>query len=151
MLRLYNSRKSFELPSGFALEREKTPSPIAVNRLLSQCRLETHPPKKLALALNRSDFYLSIFDLANGDLCGFIRVTSDKGLNANLWDLAALPGDNQPIFVSILVCRALEIIKREMPGCSVSISASKLSVEILKNQGFLVDPNGIRVMGFRLR
>ena len=103
------------------------------------------------MALMNSDFYLSIFQQDSGNLAGFVRVTSDKGLNANLWDLVAEPGENQGQIISVLVFKTLEIIKRELPGCSVSVSAPSIALNALKNQGFILDPNGIRTMGFRLR
>ena len=113
--------------------------------------METHPIRKLNLAIQNSDFYLSIFQEISGNLSGFVRVTSDKGLNANLWDLAAEPGGNQEKLISVLVFRTLDIIKKEMPGCSISIAAPNEAINSLKAQGFLLDPNGIRAMGYRLR
>ena len=77
-------------------------------------------------------------------------MTSDKGLNANLWDLAAEPGDQQEKYISIVVFQAIEIIRRELPGCSISVSAPLISLQALKANGFLLDPNGIQTMGFRL-
>ncbi len=79
-----------------------------------------------------------------------IKVTSDKGLNANLWDLAAEPGDQQETYMSIMVFKAIEIIRRELPGCSISVAAPLISINPLKANGFLLDPNGIKTMGFRL-
>ena len=151
MFRFYPSRLYSEVPIGFTLERDKVPSPQSLNRLLSRNRLETHPPQKLSLALKNSDFTLSLFQKSTGDLSGFLRVTSDKGLNANLWDLAAEPGDNQEKLIGVLVYFALEIIKKELPGCSVSIAAPAAAIKALKDQSFVIDPNGIRVMSFRLR
>ena len=133
------------------MKRDEAPDPKVLNRLLSKAGLEVHPTKKLFFALKNSDFYLSIFQELTGNLSGFVRVTSDKGLNANLWDLVAEPGDNQEKLISVLIFRALQIIRTEMPGCSISISAPSQAINALKEQGFLLDPNGIRVMGFRLR
>ena len=81
---------------------------------------------------------------------GFVRVTSDRGLNANLWNLSALPGDNQQFFYSILLQVTLEKINREMPGCSISVQAPASSFKSLEESGFILDPNGIRVMGYKL-
>ena len=46
--------------------------------------------------------------------------------------------------------RALQILRRDLPGCSLSISAPADALEALKQQGFLIDPNGIRAMGLSL-
>ena len=83
-------------------------------------------------------------------LYGFVRVTSDKGLNANLWNLSALPGNNQHLYYSILLQVTLEKINREMPGCSISVQAPVSSLISCEENGFILDPNGIRVMGYKL-
>ena len=109
-----------------------------------------HQPRNLELALKNSDFYLTLEQELSGNLVGFVRVTSDKGLNANLWDLSAEPGVQQEKFISIIVFKAIEIIRRELSGCSISVAAPLISLKALKANGFLLDPNGIKTMGFRL-
>ena len=84
-------------------------------------------------------------------LSGFVRATTDKGLNANLWNLAVEPVDQQEQLFSFLVHRVLVILRREAPGCSISVSAPVMSIKALQQNGFLLDPGGIRSMGFRLR
>ena len=79
-----------------------------------------------------------------------MRVTSDRGLNANLWNLSAAPGNNQQLYYSILLQVTLEKINREMPGCSISVQAPESSLKSLEESGFILDPNGIRVMGYKL-
>ncbi len=87
----------------------------------------------------------------NGQLTGFVRATTDHGLNANLWNLVAEPGKNQKQLLSFLINRILLILKKELPGCSISVSSPASSLEPLQSQGFLLDPNGIRAMAFKLR
>tara|TARA_Y100001968_G_scaffold294881_1_gene301814 strand:+ start:407 stop:862 length:456 start_codon:yes stop_codon:yes gene_type:complete len=142
--------KAPDIPKGLILEAKYVPTPEAINRLLSRCRLETHPPKRLALALKRSDCNLSILEDESKKLYGFVRVTSDKGLNANLWDLSAEPGKSQELLISILVHRVLKIIRQDMPGCSISIAAPSIAMKSLQKHGFLLDPGGIRAMGLYL-
>ncbi len=142
--------KAPAIPYGFFLETQIPPSPQALNRLLSKCNFETHPPQKLALAFKKSDYNLSLFSRIDGNLAGFVRVTSDRGLNANLWDLVAEPGDLQESLLFVLVNRALRMIKQDMPGCSISVAAPEVTIKALKGQGFLLDPGGIRTMGFRI-
>ena len=150
MLRLKSPNKCPQIPEGFVLLRSEIVSLRKINRLLSRCKQDTHQPRKLELALKRSDFYLILLEKTSDNLVGFVRVTSDKGLNANLWDLVAEPGDQQENYISILVFKALEIIRRELPGCSISVAAPLISLQALKTNGFLLDPNGIKTMGFRL-
>jgi len=138
------------MPEGFVLLRSELVSVRKINRLLSRCNQDTHQPRKLELALKSSDFYLTLLQKTSENLVGFVRVTSDKGLNANLWDLVAEPGDQQEKFISIIVFKAIEIIRRELPGCSISVAAPLISLKALKDNGFLLDPNGIKTMGVRL-
>ena len=150
MLGLNSANKCPQIPEGFVLLRSEPISVRKINSLLSRCNQDTHQPKKLELALKSSDFYLTLLEKISDNLVGFVRVTSDKGLNANLWDLVAEPGYQQEKYMSIIVFKAIEIIRRELPGCSISVSAPLISLQALKANGFLLDPNGIKTMGFRL-
>jgi len=150
MLGLNSTNKCPKIPEGFVLLRSELVSIRKINRLLSRCNQDTHQPRKLELALKKSDFYLTLLQKTSDKLVGFVRVTSDKGLNANLWDLVAEPGDEQETYMSIIVFQAIEIIRRELPGCSISVAAPLISLKPLKANGFLLDPNGIKTMGFRL-
>ena len=150
MLGLNSGNKCPQIPEGFVLLRSEVVSVRKINRLLSRCNQDTHQPRKLELALKSSDFYLILLQKTSDNLVGFVRVTSDKGLNANLWDLVAEPGDQQEKYMSIIVFKAIEIIRRELPGCSISVAAPLISLSPLKANGFLLDPNGIKTMGLRL-
>ena len=150
MLGLNSSKKCPQIPEGFVLLRSELISVRKINRLLARCNQDTHQPRKLELALKSSAFYLTLIQKTTDNLVGFVRVTSDKGLNANLWDLVAEPGDQQEKYISIIVFKAIEIIRRELPGCSISVAAPLISLKALKANGFLLDPNGIKTMGFRL-
>ena len=150
MLGLNSANKYPQIPEGFILLRSEPVAVRKINRLLSKCNQDSHQPRKLELALKSSDFYLTLLEKSSENLVGFVRVTSDKGLNANLWDLVAEPGDQQEQFMSIVVFKAIEIIRRELPGCSISVAAPLISIKALKANGFLLDPNGIKTMGFRL-
>ena len=138
------------LPQGTRLETSILPTSKQLNTLLMSCGESTHPEERWELALQRSLWQISILDEANGELIGFVRATSDLALNANLWNLAAKPGPNQGALFAVLVHRALQILRRDLPGCSLSISAPADALEALKQQGFLIDPNGIRAMGLSL-
>ncbi len=150
MLGLNSINKCPQIPEGFVLLRNALVSVRKINRLLSKCNQDTHQPRKLELALKNSDFYLTLLQKTSDNLVAFVRVTSDKGLNANLWDLVAEPGDQQEKYISIVVFKAIEIIRRELPGCSISVAAPSISLKALKANGFLLDPNGIKTMGLRL-
>ena len=140
-----------ELPKGFILETEELPLPEDLNKLLATCREKTHPSKRLKSALENSYCCLSIFNTSNRKLVGFVRATSDKGLNANLWNLVAEPGENQKALLSFLINQVLLVLKRELPGCSISVSSPSLAIKTLIKQGFLENPNGIRAMEYKLR
>tara|TARA_Y100001968_G_scaffold331909_1_gene388189 strand:- start:1098 stop:1547 length:450 start_codon:yes stop_codon:yes gene_type:complete len=149
---LFSFRKNaFNLPSGYTLDFKSLPSPESINRLLGKCRQETHPVRKFELALKKSAFCLSIFDTSKDKLVGFVRATTDKGLNANLWNLVAEPGDFESVIYEVLLHNSLMIIKREMPGCSVSVAAPLSALKALQAEGFIIDPSGIRAMTLKLR
>ncbi|WP_038551122.1 hypothetical protein [Synechococcus sp. KORDI-52] len=138
------------LPEGTRLETSTPPTSAQLNALLMSCGESTHPEERWELALQRSLWQISILDESTGELIGFVRATSDLALNANLWNLAAKPGPNQGDLFAVLVHRALQILRRDLPGCSLSISAPADALQALKQQGFLIDPNGIRAMGLSL-
>ena len=146
----YFSKKKLVLPEGYFVNSSQIPLAKEVNKLLANCGCETFPIKPLSEAIQKSNFFFTIQNKLRANLYGFVRVTSDKGLNANLWNLSALPGKNQQIYYSILLKVALEKINREMPGCSISVQAPVSSFKSLEESGFILDPNGIRVMSFKL-
>ncbi len=132
------------------MNSSKLPSAKEVNKLLTSCGCETFPMKLLSEAIEKSNFFFAIQNELKNKLYGFVRVTSDRGLNANLWNLSASPGNNQQLFYSILLKVTLEKINREMPGCSISVQAPVSSFKSLEESGFIIDPNGIRVMGYKI-
>ena len=138
------------LPEGYFVNSSEVPSAKDLNRLLVNCGCESFPVQKLSLALKKSNFFFAIQNEFKNKLYGFVRVTSDKGLNANLWNLSAAEGSNQNLFYKVILNLALEKINREMPGCSISVQAPPTSFKSLEECGFILDPNGIRVMGYNL-
>jgi len=138
------------LPAGYSLDGEAPPALDELNRLLVGCGDPSRPPERLQRALERSVWQLSVRNGA-GTLVGFVRATSDLALNANLWDLAADPADPcQPQLLLVLVHTALARLRRELPGCSISVAALPEALEPLRRQGFVIDPGGIRAMGLQL-
>ena len=133
------------------METTDPPSPSQLNALLDVCGESIHSDQRWLLALERSVWHLSILESATGELVGFVRATSDLALNANLWNLCARPGDHQAEILAVLVHRSLHMLRRDLPGCSLSISAPNHTVKALEKQGFVIDPNGIRAMGLSLQ
>ena len=146
----YFSKKKLILPEGYFLNSSQIPASKEVNKLLANCGCETFPSKPLSKAIQQSNFFFTIQNERKKKLYGFVRVTSDKGLNANLWNLSAAPGDNQKLYYSVLLQVTLEKINREMPGCSISVQAPISSFKSLEENGFILDPNGIRAMSYKL-
>jgi len=146
----YFSKKKLVLPEGYFFNSSHIPLATVVNKLLANCGCETFPMKPLSEAIKKSNFFFTIQNELKNKLYGFVRVTSDRGLNANLWNLSAAPDKNQEIYYSILLQVTLEKINREMPGCSISVQAPVSSFLTLEENGFILDPNGIRVMGYKL-
>jgi len=146
----YFSKKKLNLPDGFVINSTEIPSARLINNLLISSGSDFFSNEKLYQAIKNSNFFFSISNESKRQVFGFVRVTSDKGLNANLWNLCAQPGKHQKLFYSILLRLTLEKINREMPGCSISVQAPASSFDSLEEIGFVLDPNGIRVMGFKL-
>jgi len=146
----YFSKKKLVLPEGYFINSSQIPLAKEVNKLLANCGCDTFPIKALSEAIQKSNFFFTIQNKLKNQLYGFVRVTSDKGLNANLWNLCAAPGNNQQLYYSILLQVTLDKINREMPGCSISVQAPVSSFKSLEESGFILDPNGIRVMGYKL-
>ena len=146
----YFSKKKLVLPEGYYVNSSKIPLARDVNKLLANCGCDTFPMKSLSEAIQKSNFFFTIQNELKNQLYGFVRVTSDRGLNANLWNLSAASGEDQQLYYSILLKVTLERINREMPGCSISVQAPVSSFKSLEECGFILDPNGIRVMGYKL-
>ena len=146
----YFPKKKLVLPVGYYVNSSQIPLAKEVNNLLANCGCETFQIKLLSEAIQKSNFFFTIQNELKNKLYGFVRVTSDRGLNANLWNLSAEKGSNQGLFYSILLQITLEKINREMPGCSISVQAPMSSFKSLEETGFILDPNGIRVMGYKL-
>ena len=150
MLPFLQQAKVPQLPEGCRIETEQRPTPAALNDLLQSCGESTHPEEQWLKALERSLWQISLIDTGTDELIGFVRATSDLALNANLWNLAARPGPDQGQLLAVLVHRALHILRRDLPGCSLSVSTPEIAINSLKEQGFVIDPSGIRAMGLRL-
>ena len=146
----YFSNKKLALPEGYFLNSSEIPLAKEVNKLLANCGCETFPIRPLTEAIQKSNFFFTIQNELKNKLYGFVRVTSDRGLNANLWNLSAEPDNYQQLYYSMLLQVTLEKINREMPGCSISVQAPSSSFLSLEENGFILDPNGIRVMGYKL-
>ena len=133
------------------MSMEFVPDGASINALLEDCGDQPHPVDRWPLALQRSIWHLSILEDENRRLVGFVRATSDQALNANLWNLAAAAGPDQARLLSVLVHRSLACLRKDLPGCSISIAAPAQALDSLKSRGFILDPGGIRAMGLRLR
>ena len=139
------------LPERYSMSMAFVPDGASINALLEDCGDQPHPVDRWPLALQRSIWHLSILEDENRRLVGFVRATSDQALNANLWNLAAAAGPDQARLLSVLVHRSLACLRKDLPGCSISIAAPAQALDALKSRGFILDPGGIRAMGLRLR
>ncbi|MEB3322808.1 MAG: N-acetyltransferase [Synechococcaceae cyanobacterium] len=138
------------LREGYELLSDPELSAGELNELLDRCGEPGRSPEIWRRVLARSTWYLAVVR-PDGRLVGFVRSTSDRALNANLWDLLSDPQDPaRAEVITALVRTALGRLRRELGGCSISLSAPPEALEALTRAGFVVDPGGIRAMGLGL-
>ena len=150
------------LPEGYSLHQDaEVAGPLAaadrsglaeeLNRLLLASGDQPRSPERWRQTLECSTWHLRISD-REGRTVGFVRATSDQALNANLWDLLSDPADpcRDEVLQALVRC-ALARLRRELGGCSISLSAPPEAIEAVSQAGFVVDPGGIRAMGLALR
>ena len=134
------------LPAGYNLSSELAPTARELHALQASA---SPPPseERWQRALARSTWQLSL-RREDQQLVGFVRATSDLALNANLWNLVADPQDpHHELLLQVLVQTALQRLRRDLPGCSISLSAPPDTLTVLRRCGFVIDPGGIRAMG----
>lgn len=150
MLPFRNQPATPRLPGGYRLMCDEAPPVEALNRLRQACGEPPRRPELWQRALERSHGQFAVLDPQNR-LCGYLRITSDQALNANLWDLLSDPADpSREEVITALLQAALIRLRRELSGCSVSVSAPPEALAALSRAGFVVDPGGIRAMGLNL-
>ena len=139
------------LRDGYQLLWQPPLEAAELNRLLELSGERPREAHRWQLVLDRSAWHVGIRD--DGEqLVGFLRATSDLALNANLWDLLSDPADpGREEVLHVLVHAGLGRLRRELGGCSVSLSAPPEALAALNRVGFIVDPGGIRAMGRDLR
>jgi hypothetical protein len=138
------------LREGYQLLSEPDLCCDALNHLLQCCGEPTRRTDLWQRVLAHSAWHLAVVD-GTGQLVGFVRATSDQALNANLWDLLSDPADpTRSEVLATLVQAALARLRRELGGCSISLSAPPEALPALTRSGFVVDPGGIRAMGLGL-
>ena len=138
------------LRPGYGLQLQPELCWDRLNQLLELNGDSPRPTERWRLALERSCWHLGICR-EDGVLVGFVRVTSDLALNANIWDLLVdLEDPAWEEVMTALVQTALTRLRREMAGCSVSLAAPPTAINALTRAGFVVDPGGIRAMGLSL-
>jgi hypothetical protein len=122
----------------------------ALNALLLSCGGQPRSAALWKRVIDHSAWHLVVAN-PQGLWVGFIRATSDRALNANLWDLITAPDDPaRDQVIQALVQAALDRLRKELSGCSISISAPAEAIGALQRAGFVIDPGGIRAMGLRL-
>ena len=139
------------LRPGYRLQENVALDSDALNHLLGLIGETPRTASCWAAVLERSTWHVAV--LREPDvLVGFVRVTSDMALNANLWDLCADPHDPcQGEIYAALVGATLARLRRDLSGCSISLAAPPAALQALEKHGFVIDPGGIRAMGLELR
>ena len=138
------------LRAGYRLVSDGQPAAEALDALLQQAGDQPRGRERWQRVLQCSLWHQHI-ETEAGQVVAFVRATSDRALNANLWDLWADPHDaHSDELLQALVQAALGRMRRDLPGCSISLSAPPAAHPALERCGFVIDPNGIRAMGLAL-
>jgi len=138
------------LQEGYELLVQPSLQVEALNHLFESCGETPRSATLWTRVLHQSIWYLVVQN-PQGAWVGFVRATSDRALNANLWDLVTAPSDPaREMVIRALVVSALDRLRRELSGCSISISAPVEALAALQQAGFVIDPGGIRAMGLVL-
>ena len=138
------------LQAGYELLIQPSLQVTALNHLLESCGEMPRSAAVWSRVLQQSIWHLVVKN-PQGVWVGFVRATSDRALNANLWDLLTAPSDPaRDTVIRGLVVAALDRLRRELSGCSISISAPAEAIAVLQQAGFVIDPGGIRAMGLVL-
>ncbi len=120
-----------------------------LNQLLVLCDQPRRNLQKWAIALDHTFVCVTARLLSDRTLVGFVRATSDESLNATIWDLLVDPLLPEPENVrQRLLDILLRELKREIPGCSVSVFAPVPEQPALRALNFVPDPGGIRGMTY---
>ena len=150
MLPFRNQSAHPRLREGYRLVADAAPPIEELNRLRLACGEGPRRADLWQRAVERSHGQVAIYD-GEGRLRGYLRITSDQALNANLWDLLSDPADpGREEVITALLQAALMRLRRELSGCSISVSAPPEALTALQRAGFVVDPGGIRAMGLGL-
>ncbi|MFM9089518.1 MAG: N-acetyltransferase [Cyanobium sp.] len=138
------------LQEGYALLVQPSLQLEDLNHLLVSCGESPRSDALWSRVMRQSIWHLVVQN-PQGRWVGFVRATSDRALNANLWDLVTAPADPaREAVIRTLVVAALDRLRRELSGCSISISAPAEALAALRQSGFVIDPGGIRAMGLSL-
>jgi hypothetical protein len=138
------------LQAGYELLVQPNLQVEALNHLLESCG-ETPRSAAIWSRVEHQSIWHLVVTNPQGVWVGFVRATSDRALNANLWDLLTDPADPvRDTVIRALVVAALDRLRRELNGCSISISAPAEAIVVLQQAGFVIDPGGIRAMGLRI-
>ena len=79
----YFAKKKLILPDGFYVNSTEIPPARLINNLLVSAGSDFFSNDKLYQAIKNSNFFFAICNESKRQVFGFVRVTSDKGLNAN--------------------------------------------------------------------
>lgn len=142
-----NQSQTPVLPDGYVLQSDRPPTALEVHGLLAASGDPLRSEERWRLALARSTWHLSL-RRKDDQLVAFVRATSDQALNANLWDLAVDSDDpHHDLLLHVLMQAALNRLRRDLSGCSISLAAPPETLAVLRRCGFVIDPGGIRAMG----
>jgi len=129
-----------------SIDREGV-TPESLNPLLVKLRQPARDLHKFDLALQHSLLCITLRQVKDSTIVGFVRLVGDGIFNVIVWDFVVDPDLPQREAAKLLLVERLKReIRRQFGQCSVSVFASPQDVPTWQQAKFIPDQRGVRAM-----
>lgn len=129
------------------MSADKDVSPSEINSLLVAASKPVRDEAKWQKAIDNSYVVVHARLLGTGQLVGFARATSDRALNATIWDLVTDPSlPDQATMARNIISYLLRDIRRTVPTCSIALISDPDDIAFFEAMEFVGSPDGITSM-----
>jgi aralkylamine N-acetyltransferase len=122
-------------------------TPEEINTLLVKAGRPPRDVAKWRRAIDNSYVVVHARLVKTGALVGFARATSDRALNATVWDLVTDPMlRDRAVMARNVISYLLREIRRTVPTCSIALISDADDVKFFSSMDFVASPDGITSM-----